>query len=627
MAKVVDPDTLALKVNPTSASPETTEEVIIETDAKTIECTLLGDVNDNSPGSTSGVTLQCVYSFLKEEWRTNTTLNRFKFPIKAIYEAKFVMQYGWSWQGAQSRDLIRDAGWQEIDGAEWACIISLGSQYDTAQQGNYQQVVGFDQATTDFDKTGPLDEAVEIYDGTSGDYRDYLKLFLREWERTYADYNILAEQGFSALTYIAYRAPLANANDIKNDGTVTQATIDGANDPYQDMELQYYRGTLFAPVLDQAYVIDEVVQEDNGAGSRWWRCTTGGTLSTTTGVPQASWTLGGSVWEAYPGERLIGTGLYYAFNRAVQYNSSGTLPTKEQIYLFCVNELTKAANINDDPETETYGTVNGDVAVRLAYWVGDVLHSWPGVNFDDFHSNDTNNIILHDITAGAGASYGLDSEDVPNTSTERQYDFTASGNMIFSANLVAEADGDTLYRMYHKYTQSQERTDFTITGVSGASATIETVAGDFNLAVNDYFIVSGFVTNTENNGVKQADAVASDGSSVDYTDMLGVTQVADVTGDTVTVDELAFDTASAVVVTDSGSSPIEGQITTQNEAFDFAYDTNTDGGRAAGEDAPVVVVAQGLGGAEWIFAEFTITRTAGLSFPVNAPDELTYLNP
>jgi hypothetical protein len=623
MAKVVDPDTLALIVNPTSAVPETDEEVIVDTDAKTIEVTLLGAVDDDSPGSTSGVTKQCFYSFLKEEWRTNATLNKFKFPLKAIYEAKFVWQYGWQPANAQTRDLFRDAGWQEIDGSEYACMISLGTQYDTTQQSNYQQVAGFDQAVTDFDKTGTLDEAVQIYDGGSNDYRDYLKLFLREWERTYTDYNILVEQGFSALTYIAYRAPLSNANDIKNDGSVTQVFIDGANQPYEDMELQYYRGTLFETVADQAYVIDNVVLENNGAGSRWWRCTTGGTLSGTTGVPKASWTLGGSVWEAYPGERQIETGVYSAFNRAVQYNGVGTLPTKEQIYLFCQNALTKASDINDDPETETYGTVNGEVAVRLAYWVGDILHSWPGVNFDDYNANDTNSLVLHDITVDEG----LDSEDVPLVSDDLTYPFTAAGNIVFSQNLVDEADSDTLFRMYHQYTYSQQRTDFVVTGVSGASATLETTGGLFHLEVDDYFVVSGFVTNVANNGVKKVTAFASDGLSVDYTDMLGVTQVADVTGDTVTVKEKAYDTASAVVVTDNAASPIEGIITTQNESFDFNYDGNVDGGRTAATDAPVVVVAQGLGGAEWIFAEFTITRTTGLSFPVNAPDELTYLNP
>ena len=235
MAKIVDPDDLALIVNGSA----TTEEVEIQTDAKTIEVTTVGDVSNASPGSTSGATLQCIYSFLKEEWRTNATLNKFKFPIKAIYEAKFVMQYGWSWEAQATRDVIRDAGWQEIDGAEHACIISLGTQYDTTQQGYYQQVAGFDQSTTAFNKTGSLDEAVEIFDGGSNDYRDYLKIFLREWERTYSDYEILSEQGFSALTYIAYRAPLANAKDIKNDGTVTQAYIDAANEPYNNMEMQY----------------------------------------------------------------------------------------------------------------------------------------------------------------------------------------------------------------------------------------------------------------------------------------------------------------------------------------------------------------------------------------------------
>jgi len=136
MAKVVDPDVLALAVNATA----TTEEVEIQTDPKTIKITLVGDVDDDSPGSTSGVTKQCLYSFLKEEWRTNATLNKFKFPIKAIYEAKFVMQYGWSFADQQTRDLIRDAGWQEITGAEYACLISLGSQYDDLQQAWFQQV-------------------------------------------------------------------------------------------------------------------------------------------------------------------------------------------------------------------------------------------------------------------------------------------------------------------------------------------------------------------------------------------------------------------------------------------------------------------------------------------------------
>ena len=114
---------------------------------------------------------------------------------------------------------------------------------------------------------------------------------------------------------------------------------------------------------------------------------------------------------------------------------------------------------------------------------------------------------------------------------------------------------------------------------------------------------------------------------MDYTDALGNTQIYQVLCDTVVVEEQPYDTASAIIVEDNSVSDITGQVTTQNIAFDFDYDGNVQGGRASARDAPVVVVAQGLNDSEWVFAEFTITRTTGLSFPVNAPDELTYLNP
>lgn len=611
MAKIVDPDALAIDVNGTP----TTEEVAIDTDAKTIELRLAGDLDDDSPGSTSGVTLQCLYSFLKEEWKTDTTLNKFKFPFKALYEAKFLMQYGWQWANAQTRDLVRDAGWQEIDGSEVACIISLGSMYDTTQQSYYQQVTGFDQTTTDFDKTGVLDEGIQIFDGGSNDYRDYLKLFLREWQQTYADYNVIVEQGFSALTYIAYRAPLANAADIKNTGT-TQAYVDGANDPYQDMDLQYYVGTLFETAAAQAYVAGDVVQ-DGDTPPRWARCTVGGTIS----VPAGPWSgFGGGTWEAYPGEREIASGVYSAFNRCVQYNGGGTAPDKDEIYKYCQNALTKASDINSDPEVDTYGTVNGEVAVRLAYYVGDTLHSWPGVNFDDFDSNITNEIVLHDIKVDTG----IDSEDVPNDSDERTYPFTAAGNMVFSSNLVAETNADTRYVMYFKNIATQTGTGFTITGASSADATLNGTG--MSISVGDYFTLAGFTTNTANNGVKVATGTPT-ATVVDYTDALGITQVDDSTGESVTLEEQPFDTASAIIVEDNSTTDIDGQVTQTTIGFDYNYDGNVQGGRTAATDASVVVVAQGLNDSEWIFGEFTITRTTGLNFPVNAPDERTYLNP
>ena len=79
---------------------------------------------------------------------------------------------------------------------------------------------------------------------------------------------------------------------------------------------------------------------------------------------------------------------------------------------------------------------------------------------------------------------------------------------------------------------------------------------------------------------------------------------------------------------DNGGSPIQGSVSSASIVFDYDYDNNVQRGAAsAGADAPVTVVAIGEGGAEWTIGQFTISRQTGLSFPVNANDELVYSNP
>ena len=87
-----------------------------------------------------------------------------------------------------------------------------------------------------------------------------------------------------------------------------------------------------------------------------------------------------------------------------------------------------------------------------------------------------------------------------------------------------------------------------------------------------------------------------------------------------------FDTSSAIIVEDDTGTPITGTITSNTISFTFDYAGNVQGGRTAGTDAVVIIVAMGLADAEWIEAEFTITEATGLSFPVNAGKELTYSN-
>ena len=536
MAKIVDPDQLNQGT-----------EVVIDTGAKTVQLVVAGNLDDNAPGQTSGVTLQALYSFLKEEWKDDATLNKFRFPIKAIFNASFIWQNNWAPADAQTRDLIRDAGWEEVDGSAYAGIISLGSMDDSAADlAYYIQTESFTATTTDFDKTGELNEPIQILGaGGTPDNTGYLKVFLREQGKTYATYALLAEQGLGALDSVVYRLPLANATDI--DITETDANID-ANVPYTGMTLSFLKGSGFTTWANAtaypagAVVLDPIRQSGGSTNGTWWFTPGGGTTS---GTGTADDT-GITDWESYAGEIQIGSE-WYAFNRIVDGNGG----TKGEIYNWLQRILRLTTDINDNllggPNQNGFGAVNGEVAADLGGFVGSVLHSAGGVGITNFDVNDTNDIVMHDITVDGG---GLDSESVPLTDTARPFPFVSAGTISFSQNLVDEPDVDTIYRMYF----------------------LNDDAGD-NLG-ND------------------------------------------------------FDTANAIVVNDNGGSPIEGQITAADIAFDYDYDGNTQrGAGSAGTDAPVVVVAQALDGAEWIEAQATITRATGISIPVNAPDERNYLNP
>ena len=61
-------------------------------------------------------------------------------------------------------------------------------------------------------------------------------------------------------------------------------------------------------------------------------------------------------------------------------------------------------------------------------------------------------------------------------------------------------------------------------------------------------------------------------------------------------------------------------------AFDFDYDGNTQGGRTAGTDAPITVVAIGLQTGQYVRATGTITRSTTNSVSLVAPVERNYEN-
>lgn len=522
MAKLVDPDSL-----------NRATELVFDTTNKTIQLVVAGNLDDNAPGRSSGVTLQAVYSKCKELWQTETAdLGKLKFPFDPITEVKFDLINDWNWEDQQTKDLIRDGGWALLSGStvaqeEYMGIITLGSFDDTgADLGYYQQVSGFTALTGVFDKTGDVNEPVQI-SGSGFDYDSFFKIFLREQGKLYDESNLLLDQDIASLDYTVYRIPLANTSDPKV--TTSDGDIDTLS-PYTSMTIDFHTGSLFETYTSGSnYVVGDVVRDTD---NRWYRVVTGHNAPNLRSESA-------SAWQVYPGERDIG-GTYYAFNRIIEGNNA----TLEEIYEFAQRKLRSPLNINDDVNGDNFGYVSGAIAVPLCSFVGDTLGTNPGVYIDNFDTNDTNRIEMNDITVDGG----LDTEFVPNTSTTRTFPFVAAGTITFNTLLVN--DPNATYVMY--FTNDD--------------------AGDD--AGND------------------------------------------------------FDTVNAIVVQDNNGDDISGSIGASSINFDYDYDNNVQrGSTSSGSDAPVTIVAQGLSGAQWVSAEFTISRATGLSFPVNAAQERVYVNP
>lgn len=241
------------------------------------------------------------------------------------------------------------------------------------------------------------------------DSTTYLKLFAREYQKTYSSSN-LASIGVSTLTYIVYRFPLSNATDLNIntvDGTVSTTL------PYTDINVTYLAGTGFAAWNSgTTYVVNDVV---SNAG-RWYRCILGHTNQVPPNV---------TYWVAYEGERQLGSN-YYAYNIIIDGDvaNNGGYPSTTQIY----EKIQYLLRQNSDIDAGS-GTVTGKTADALLTFVGSTLVTSPGVFIDDFDSNFTNSIEFFD--------YG---------GVKRTNPFVAAGNLQLNANLVS--DGNAKYWMF-----------------------------------------------------------------------------------------------------------------------------------------------------------------------------------
>lgn len=413
---VSDPDSLSSVVNTSlnPASPGVGDEIFIDTVTKKIQVRVTGNLQIH------GVTLKCLYSFLKEEWKDNANLIQFPFPMTPITDEQFEFYNGWNLDNANttgsetqtSAQLIRTGGWSvkaynpatDINGLDterWASVITLGTLGDpttSTDQVYYQQIDSLTtDNTTNFKLTGTVNEAIQFYSDTNGDgtpdynRSQFTKLFCREWQKTYAASN-LADIGVTTLTYQAYRFPLTNASDSKLVTLgVSESNANGAISPYSNMNITWY-------------------------------------------------TLG----QSRTGFQTPTTAF---FKVIIDADVSGTLspnPTAEQIYAFIQSKLRKTVNINSG--TGSGGT---DAAVKIGKvvpeklrFIGDDLYTLgqtatsEGVYIDDYNDTDVNRLHFWGYATNAGGT----------EYTNIQFPFSAVLTLTFGENL--QQDANSIYRVF-----------------------------------------------------------------------------------------------------------------------------------------------------------------------------------
>jgi hypothetical protein len=239
MALLTDPDSLS----------QGTEIVIAETATPpTVQLLAAGNL------SSDGVTGQCVYAFLKEEWLGAATLPPYPFPLDAVTPEQMIWIDDWEPADDTTRKLIRTCGWteQEADGTikrEYCCVISVPpAGVEATDQPYYEHAAG---TPVDFARAGQVNEAIQIYgDTTHGNFNRRatdITVFAREEQKTYASASVFTTYSITSLGTGAYRVGLQTAADTK--ATVADTGIDANSDgtadvdPYDAMVLQEHAST------------------------------------------------------------------------------------------------------------------------------------------------------------------------------------------------------------------------------------------------------------------------------------------------------------------------------------------------------------------------------------------------
>ena len=579
MAILNDPDQLTLSTQPSSGTPDGNVYVDPVASPPTIELI----AGQDGLVAADGVTLQALYSFLKEQWKSNSTFIKYLFPMEAITPEQFEFINDWEPLDDTVRSYIRSAGWSEKDAStppltkqSWMGCITLGSFALPATHTAYYGWEG-DTTKTDFTYPGPVNEAVKIYgDGTHGNIDhtdgDLLTLYIRP-DTTGAgsgdatgytyDNSSTLDIGANTVTYQAYRFPLSSTVDLnitKIDSEVSSIISTKTFTLTFGTAGQYLSSTYLSPDLFGG-PFDFTTLIENAANSA---------------TPDDVYNVV-KYWQRQTGTVDTGTSVYGVFcPDLVVYNGS-TLETYDL-----------------DPDTANDGGV----------LIGSVASSETA----NFAMRDDDN-VLQTFPATSSGELSFNSNLVNDAAAHFWMFFdNANGNLYPSANAIIVNEYDTTPINYDLHYVVP-------TGITGPNSDDDTGgAVGSTTAGSDTMSMAG--TNWLADELIDKVLVIESGNNQGYY------WITDNTTTTLVVDP-PFEATDA-----SMAWEIRNKNTTGKYSYDFDYSGNVQGGRTAGEAANVSVVAVGLRTGQYVVSSGnTINSGGGNNFSITAALERNYSDP
>lgn len=578
MAKITDPDKLSRSTQAGAATPD--GNVFFNLTSKTIELvddSLWTDVANelvDSNYNSGGVSIQTLYSFLKEQWKSDTELVKYAFPMEAITAEQFEFINGWVLTDFK---LIRDGGFAERDAAgvvqkEYAGIISLGTLADGAAQPYF--AFSDDVAKTDFQYAGQVNEPILIFtEGGVDDRNKALTVFVRSAPTgvsgSVTGYQFVqtstADIGVTRLATQAYRFPLAQAVDPNV--TLTVAEVEATGGVFDDMRIEYYVGT----------------------------------------------------------QSITETGTTFSVGVVIDANTddADTNPTLAQIYQWVQNELRKSTDINVSP---------GDVTADVIGLLTDPLVSFVGATLKTLQQSDGDGVFIEGVSPADLNNV----EFVDNSNTSQKYPFKVGVNLDFNTNILDDPNSK-YFLFYTTNTGGDFGTANTVAVTKDAGGAVEgdvhtaalssvSYAGALS-GTSDGAIVASSRTFTVTGAAWTVDQLVGKILSVDGTNS-GKYYILSNTATVITIraDGKIFDVDDATATWSLIEPNVNGG-STPRVTFTYNYAGNTDGGRTQDTDADITLVALGLEKAQYAKAASSITKVNSVTVPVSNPLERNYDDP